>query len=508
MEKDLKMSQENKQKTHYYLWIFIALALGLFLGRMSYMWSDSIPLIYKKTQTYKILDLIRLINERYVDSVNVDSIVNVVLTDVLKELDPHSVYFTRDQYRSVDYEVEGHYQGIGITFTKSFVDTPLIIRVLPQSPADKAGLIPGDMILTINNDSTARYETDDLIKIIASAHRVNMDIMRESADTVFSVGLKKKELELPTVFGGLRQDSVCYIKITSFGKNTYDEFMALVDKCNISHARGVILDLRDNSGGMLATSSQILGEFFPDRTLLFYLKSKQKIEKRYYTSGDGKLRDLPVVVLINSHTASASELIAGAIQDYDRGVIVGSRSFGKGLVQSEYKFSDGSVLRISTSKYYTPSGRCVQRPYDSYYFTDWGEDNYLDVDSSQVFHTRNGRTLYGGGGIFPDVWVEDTLATNTMYGVLMSIKLLRGYGEQIHGISTVDELNRFADSLIADSLSFYHKFSLKYNLLESRFPEDSAFDYFNSYSPVYQMGVKVLTDKRKYQEILSKPEEK
>ncbi len=502
------MFQPNRQKVHFFLIVFSAIALGLFLGRMSYLFSDTIPFIYKKTKTYKILELIRLINERYVDHVNTDSIVNVVLTDVLRELDPHSTYFTKDEYRSVDYEVQGHYQGIGISFNKTYLDTPVIIRVLPNSPAQEAGIIPGDMIMAINGDSTVQYNTDDLINIIAHTRKLRMDIKRVSTDTQFTVELKKKDLVLRTVFGGMTKDSICYVKIISFGKNTYDEFMEITEKCKHGQARGMILDLRDNTGGMLATSTEILEQFFPRNTLLFYLKSKQEIKERYYTKKDGSFLHLPLVVLINEHTASASELIAGAVQDNDRGVIIGSRSFGKGLVQSEYHFPDGSVVRLTTSKYYTPSGRCLQRPYDTYYFTDRDMNDSLSVDSTQIYYTKNGRKIYGGGGVIPDIWVKDTLTSNTLGGVLMSIKVLRSYGQQIHDMQTVSEISNFADTVLGVKTQFYNIFSLKYNLLESRFVQDSAFDFYNSYSPVYHKAIDLMLDKKSYDEILSKPQSK
>ena len=502
------MSQPNSEKKHFYLIVLGALALGLFLGRMSYLWSDSIPMIYRRTSSYKILALIRLINQKYVDKVNTDSIVNVVLTDVLGELDPHSVYFTKSQYRSVNYEVQGHYKGIGISFNKNFLDTPIIIRVMPHSPAMAAGIIPGDMIIKLNGDSTVKYSTDQLTNIIAGASKVKLEIKRYSIDTQFTVSLKKKEIELPTVYGYMLPDSLCFVKITSFGKNTYNEFMSVTKKCQ-GRIKGMILDLRDNGGGMLGASTDILDEFFPKKTLMFYLKDKQKVKERFYANKNGAFENIPLVVLINKHTASASELIAGAIQDNDRGVIVGSRSFGKGLVQSEYHFPDGSVVRLTTAKYYTPSGRCLQRPYSTYYYLLNGDANdSLKIDSAETFHTKDGRVIYGGGGVFPDVWVSDTLETNTLSGLLMALKILRLWGEQIHNVNNIADLESFIDSTLDVKVDFDDFFSLEYNLLESRFPPDSAYRYFNFYSPVYHKALEIIENKQEYKRILSKPADK
>lgn len=503
------MSQPNNQKTHFYLIVFGVLALGLFLGRMSYLWSDSIPMIYRRTGTYKILSLMRLINEKYVDKVNTDSIVNVVLTDVLGELDPHSVYFTKSQYRSVNYEVQGYYKGIGISFNKNFLDTPIIVRVMPHSPAMAAGIIPGDMIIKLNGDSTTKYSTEQLTSLILKTRKVKLEIKRQSTDSLFTVSLRKKKIELPTVYGYMLPDSLCYVKITSFGKNTYKEFMAITKKYCRFRAKGMILDLRNNGGGMLGASTDILEEFFPKKTLLFYLKDKQKIKERFYASKNGAFKNMPLVVLINKHTASASELIAGSVQDNDRGVIIGSRSFGKGLVQSEYRFSDGSVVRLTTAKYYTPSGRCLQRPYSTYFYMLNGEINdSLKVDSAEVFHTKNGRVIYGGGGVIPDIWVNDTLVTNTLSGVLMYIKILRLWGEQIHDINSVAGIESLVDSTLDVHVDFGDLFSLEYNLLQSRFLPDSAYKYYNSYSPVYHKALDVIRDSSEYKRILSKPKGK
>ncbi len=497
------MSQ-NERKKHFYLIVFVVFALGLFLGRMSYMWSDAIPVIYKRTKTYKILQLIDLINKKYVDRVNTDSIVNVVLNDVLSELDPHSIYFTSEEYRSVDYEVEGHYKGIGITYSKYFSETPEILKVLPGSPADRAGIIPGDLFIALNGDSTAKMTTDEIMDRIRKAHRVEMSIKRLSTDTLFSVVLKKQDLNLPTVYGGLLGDSLCYMRITSFGKTTFDEFMKIGSRCSATGIKGMILDLRDNSGGMLSTSKQILEQFFPENTLLFYLKDRQKIKERFYAGKGGRFQDVPVVVLINNSTASASELIAGAIQDNDRGVIIGTRSFGKGLVQSEYRFPDGSVVRLTTSKYYTPSGRCLQRSYNTYYKQNLQQMDSLPLDTTQVFHTKNGRVIYGNGGVVPDIWIKDTLHTNiSLPEIMIYQKILRLYGSQIHSLRSMSQLCYLVDTLTEGTIFSPHNYGIKYSVIDSRFGPDSAFKFFNTFSPVFNKALEVLKDSVLYHNILS-----
>jgi len=506
MEKNWKMLQTRKGK-NFFLIVFLVFALGLILGRFTILFSDSLPYVYRKDKTYKILKLIELINRNYVDSVNIDSIVNIVLSDVLNELDPYSLYFTKEQYQSINFQIKGHYKGIGISYDLNFSDTPVIVKVFSNSPAARNGIIPGDIMLQVNGKNLKDLLEDEIVNIFASSQKINLLLLRQSIDSEFTVSLRKTEIYIPTVYTWLTSDSVCYIKIITFSDQTYKQFITAIEKCKKGNIKGIILDLRDNQGGRIDISADILEEFFPSGHLLFYVKAKDKIKEKVFSKKQGSYVNIPLVILINTHTASASELIAGIVQDYDRGVIIGKRSFGKGMIQSVYHFSDGSVARITTYKYYIPSGRSIQRSYNNdMYFIDFEDDSARIIqDTTKVYFTKNGRKVLEGSGIVPDIKINDTLFINSMIGKMFSIKILARYGTQINKMQTIQEIENFVDTSFNKSYLHPHIFSIKYNLIESHFGQDSAYKYFNKFSPVYHKALEVILDRNKYNRILSNP---
>ncbi len=479
--------------------IFAALAIGLVIGRLSYIYSDQLPEIYRKSRSQKLLKLIDLINKQYVDNVNTDSIVDKVISDVLYELDPHSTYYNSADYSSFKQELTGKYYGIGIKFSMLFEDTPVVVRVFPNSPAQKAHLLVGDMITKIDSLSTGTLSQDSIVLLIKSSspRPIRLGIYRTYNDSSFTVNIPRAQIHIPTVIGYYIDSlDLGYVKILNFGRTTYDEFMRYIDSFPGSRIRGLILDLQDNPGGLLYQALNVLDEFLPKNVLLCYMKSKNSVTKKCYSIREGKLEKLPLVVLVNKNTASASELIAGALQDYDRATVIGTRTFGKGLVQSVFKFSDGSMISLTTSRYYTPSGRCLQKPYRDYVY-DFMQDNRdtTILDTTKKFKTSSGRTVYGGGGVFPDILVQDTIFKTTLLVSLLQIQILKNYGPLLANF-TVQQLENFTDTILSDVYKNYDKV-IDYKLIESVYGDLEAQKFYNRFSQAFAKAVEVLTGKDK-----------
>jgi len=353
--------------TKIYLPIIIAIAVvsGMYLGQ----WLNYPEKAASTSANQKFSRFINYIDQSYVDEVNTDSLVEVSLQSILKQLDPHSTYISSLNYDQVQAEMRGDFVGIGISFF-TINDTIAVINTIPDGPSDLAGILPGDRIVSANNKNLITSTTD-----------------------------------------------LGYIKFNRFSETTYSEFKAKLNQLQPKNPKGIIIDLRNNGGGYMKEATDILDEFLSDETLMVFTKNKDgQVNKRFATSS-GAFEDTNVYVLINEKTASASEVIAGAIQDNDRGLIIGRRSFGKGLVQREMKLGDGSALRLTVARYYTPTGRSIQRPYDAGtddYYDDYqsryvnGEMKFKDsmsVNKNLQYKTPKGKIVYGGGGIIPDVFV-------------------------------------------------------------------------------------------------------
>ncbi len=479
--------------------IFAALAVGLLIGRFSYIYSDQLPEIYRKSRSQKLLKLIDLINKQYVDKVNTDSIVDNVISDILYELDPHSYYYNAKDYGKFMQEISGKYYGIGIRFSMVFEDTPVVVRVFPNSPAQKAHLLVGDMITKIDSIRADTISQDSIVMLLKSSspEPVKLGIHRTFNDSDFTVTVKRAQIKMPSVIGYYIDSlNLGYVKILNFGRTTYDEFMRCVDSFPMDSIKGLILDLQDNRGGLLYQALSVLDEFFPKNVLLCYMKSKNSVTKKCYSLREGKLEKLPLAVLVNNSTASASELIAGALQDYDRATIIGTRTFGKGLVQSVFRFSDGSVISLTTSRYYTPSGRCLQKPYKDYVYDLMEDDRDTSIlDTTQKFKTRSGRIVYGGGGVFPDIVIQDTVFRSPILVSLLYVKILKYYGPLLVKYS-VPQIENFTDTALSQVYRNYDKV-IDYKLIESIYGDLEAQKFYNRYSLVFARAVEVLTGKNK-----------
>ncbi len=380
----------------------------------------------------KVIDLFHLIDDQYVDSVNISDLVEKSLPQILKELDPHSTYISASEVEASMQDLKGSFSGIGVQFTL-YKDTIRIVRVVKGGPSERIGLQAGDRIVAINDKAYVGDSIDNegTMKRLKGPHgsKVKLTVVRAGTKKPLTINVTRGDVPVKTVDAAyMVTPTVGYISVKSFGETTYSEFLAALAKLQVRGFENLIIDLRGNPGGYMETAVQLANEFLPKDALIVYTQGRKSPRKEYTTDGRGSFPEMPLVVLIDETSASASEIFAGAIQDNDRGTVIGRRSFGKGLVQAPIEFRDGSMLRLTTARYYTPSGRCVQKPYVPGHDEDYEADlilraehgEYYSADSirqdGEKFKTKLGRTVYGGGGIMPDIFIaRDTLGFTSYF---------------------------------------------------------------------------------------------
>lgn len=412
-------------KKYIPLLLGMAVALGVFIGSKLNFNDAPDKLFAANSKKDKLNRLIDYIDYEYVDNVNTDSIVDVTVNGILENLDPHSVYIPKSDYQDNADDMRGNFVGIGINFYL-YKDTISVIKTIKNGPAEKAGIKAGDRILFANNKKLFGKEIsqDSIPKYLKGKINttVNLKILRKKTNEILDFNVTRKEVPLVSVDASyLLSEDLGYIKINRFSETTYSEFKKALEQLIKKGAKKLVLDLRNNPGGYISTAQKVIDEFLEDNKLIIFTKNKKgEVEKTYATS-KGDFENGKLYVLINENSASASEIVAGAIQDNDKGVIVGRRSFGKGLVQREMDLGDGSSVRLTIARYYTPTGRSIQRPYkngnDDYYhdyLERYAHGEMVSADSIKVidslrFVTPKGKVVYGGGGIIPDVFVpKDT----------------------------------------------------------------------------------------------------
>ena len=397
------------------------MAFGIYVGGKLDFSDDSDRLFTSNSKKDKLNRLIDFIDYEYVDDINTDSIVDVTVNGILDNLDPHSTYIPKKDLQRVTESMKGDFVGIGISFY-TYKDTVTVIKAIDGGPSKKAGIKAGDRIIIANGDSIygKEWDDDEVISKLKGAKnsKVSLKVYRKGESSLLNFTIKRKEVPIKSVDASyMINDNLGYIKINRFAETTYDEFKDALNNLQADGATKLVLDLRDNPGGFLTMAEQIADEFLEDDKLILFTKNKRgKIEKSFATD-DGDFENGELYVLINENSASASEIIAGALQDNDKGTIIGRRSYGKGLVQREMSLGDGSAVRLTVSRYYTPTGRSIQRPYKKGrkdYFDDYYErivkgeltdEAKIQVADSLKFETPNGKIVYGGGGIIPDVFV-------------------------------------------------------------------------------------------------------
>ena len=381
--------------------------------------SDAARDQFQKMKT--LTQIIRLVSENYVDEVDMNEILEGAIIGMLDKLDPHSSYISSEQFELINEQFDGAFEGIGIEFNilEGYIT---VISPIPGTPSDRAGLQTGDKIVRINDESAYKITQKDVLEKLRGPKGTPVDvtISRPGMDENFVVTLVRDKIPIVSVMASFMvDDETGYIKVSRFSRTTAKEIDESLSKLESMGMQQLLLDLRNNGGGMMDQAISIVDMFVSSRDTILFTKGKIPGSSEVYRARkSNRDKDYPVVVLINRGSASASEIVSGAFQDLDRGIIVGETSFGKGLVQRQYPLRDGSAARITIAKYYTPSGRLIQRPYEDIgeYYTDLGRDSREATDSTlakkPVFTTKKGRSVYGGGGITPDVYIELNLDFN------------------------------------------------------------------------------------------------
>lgn len=418
----------------------VFLIVGLWLGRsFDFAHTDTSA----RTKLNEVFDIIEA---RYVDPVDFDSLVELAIPEMLSNLDPHSVYIPASERTAFNRELEGSFYGVGIQF-QMMNDTLYVLEVIAGAGADEAGLLPGDRIIEVDGKNIAGVEasTEYLYSLLRGDKdtKVNVKLLRHSSPTPLTYEITRGEVPVSPIDASyMLSDTIGYIRLGKFSENTYPEFLATLGQLRYDGAKAFVVDLRSNGGGYMNPAVLIANEFLPAGRKIVETKGRNSSDNNILISdGLGSFVEEPLVVLIDEFTASSSEIFAGAMQDNDRALIVGRRSFGKGLVQAQFELPDSAQFRLTVQRYYTPSGRCIQKTYtpghNSEYETeilsryDRGEifsQDSVRVDSTLIFYTMAGRPVYGGGGIIPDAFVpSDTSGVTSYYLKVANAGLIRKY---------------------------------------------------------------------------------
>ncbi len=385
-----------------------------------------------------------LIDRYYVDPVSTDSLVEALMPDLMWYLDPHSVYIPASELAEVNMPLEGEFDGIGITFNMA-TDTIVVLNVIPQGPSQKAGIQNGDRIIRIDDSLVAgrKLPMDEVMRMLRGPRgtQVTVSVLRKGADELLPMTIVRDKIPVKSVDAAyMLTPEVGFLRITTFSQHTHEEMVRALAALRGEGMRKLIVDLRGNTGGYLGQPIRMANEFLPADRLIVYTEDRNGDRMEEYSDGKGAYRDVELAVLIDEHSASSSEIFTGALQDNDRATIIGRRSYGKGLVQQQIPFSDGSAIRLTTARYYTPTGRSIQKPYTAA-DSDYEQDIYnrylhnelfsadsIRFDDSLKFVTPGGKIVYGGGGIMPDLFVPlDTTEMTDYYMKVAGRNILYRY---------------------------------------------------------------------------------
>jgi len=451
----------------------LVIAVSVIAGVLIGIWMPgrtSHPPLSVKPRTDKISRVLNFVEANYVDSVDRQKLVETAIPVMLHELDPHSVYIPAKDLTASNEQLQGNFEGIGISFNM-LTDTVLVISTIPGGPAEKTGLMAGDKIIYVGDSLIAGQEMadEDVISMLKGPRgtEVEIKVLRKGVDDLIPFTITRDEIPIYSVdVAYMINDTTGYIKINRFSLTTYDEFLAGTGKLKAQGMDKLIIDLRGNVGGVMEPAIRITDEFLPENTLIVYTEGRARSREEYRATANGSLLEDELVILIDEWSASASEIVAGAIQDNDRGTIIGRRSFGKGLVQEPIMFNDRSAMRLTVARYYTPSGRSIQKPYENGYEDYLSELNErfmrgehqnidsIELDKIQKFETTGGRTVYGGGGIMPDVFIPaDTTGLSMYFAKVRNSGLIYRYAlrftesnrKELSSMSSAEEISDFLE---------------------------------------------------------------
>lgn len=434
----------NKNRLMPFL-LAICLVAGILIGTFYTNHFSGNKLGIINTSSNKLNALLHIIDEQYVDTVSMFNLVEEAMPQILAELDPHSSYIPAKDLEAVNSDLKGSFSGIGVQFTIQD-DTIHINSVIQGGPSEKVGLLAGDRIVEVDDSSFVG-------KIVTNSEamrrlkgekgsKVKLGIYRPGEKEILHFTVVRGDIPVKSIDAAyMINEKFGYVKVNKFGETTYPELLVALAQLSQANCKGMIIDLRGNTGGYMAAAIQMVNEFLLNNKLIVYTEGRKSPRENYTSNGTGSSQTMPLIVLMDEGSASASEIFAGAIQDNDRGTIIGRRSFGKGLVQQPIEFSDGSAIRLTIARYYTPSGRCIQKPYekgnDAEYemdiITRYEHGEFFSADSikqniKEIYHTSLGRTVYGGGGIMPDIFVpQDTTGMTSYYRMAATRGLIVRY---------------------------------------------------------------------------------
>ena len=415
----------------------------------------------------KLMQTILTVRNNYVDPIDLDTLYEKAIPKLLSELDPHSEYIPAKMFESVNESLEGEFDGIGIVFN-AMTDTITVLSVIPQGPSDKAGVRAGDRVLRIDDRDVAGQgiAQDSMVRLMRGPRgsKVKLSVKRSSIDELVDINITRAAIEVHSVTAAFMLDKsagIGYLRLAQFSRTSYSEICSALERLEKEGMRSIIVDLRGNGGGFLDQVVNIVNEFLDRGKLIVYTEDRHGRRVNEYSDGTGRYTDVKVAVLVDELSASSSEILAGAMQDNDRGVVIGRRTFGKGLVQAQLPYSDGSAMRLTVARYYTPSGRSIQRPYtngdEMAYRMDlvnrinhhelFSEDS-IRLDKSKAYRTVAGRTVYGGGGVMPDIFIPvDTTKISDFYNKVWDANILYRYTLDFadHHRAQLDKVTSLAD---------------------------------------------------------------
>ena len=415
-------------------------------NQMAQLTSDIQNLERYLTLSDKMVQTVSAIRSYYVDQINLDTIYDRAIPMLLSELDPHSEYIPAKDFKAVNESLEGEVDGIGIVFNAS-TDTIMVLSVIPQGPSDKAGVRAGDRIMCIDGRDVAgeKIPQDSMVRLMRGKRgtHVKLSLQRHGLDKLVEVDVERGAIELHSIetsFMLCEEPNIGFVRLSQFSRTSHAEMRKAIDKLLAEGMQSLIIDLRGNGGGFLDQVILIVNDLLPSGKLIVYTEDRDARQQKQY-SKNGKYPELDVVVLVDEFSASSSEILAGAIQDNDRGLVIGRRTFGKGLVQTQIPFADGSAMRLTVARYYTPTGRSIQKPYTNgdeeaykmdiinrYNRNEFFTQDSIHFDSSLKYTTPGGRTVYGGGGIMPNIFIPlDTLGVTAYYTKVWNMNVLYRY---------------------------------------------------------------------------------
>ncbi|MFA6702041.1 MAG: S41 family peptidase [Dysgonamonadaceae bacterium] len=466
------MDSEKKTRTWLPLWVGVGIAIGIFIGNKYSMFTQT----GAEGGKNKLSAVLNYINSSYVDKVDMNELVEDALLKIVQGLDPHSAYISAKDMKRVNEELEGQFSGIGVSFYV-LRDTIVVTSIVPGGPSEAVGIVPGDRIVKVGDSIVAgtSITNDKVLKILRGekGSEVTLAIKRSNHKDLKNIIVTRGNIPVKSIpVSYMLTDKIGYIKVETFASTTFNEFISAISKLKNLGSDSFVIDLRGNVGGKLDIVIAMVNEFLDKGQLIVYAEGRDFPRVDNYADGSGTCKKDQVVVLIDEMSASASEIFSGAIQDHDRGLVMGRKSFGKGLVQSQQDFPDGSAVRLTIARYYTPSGRSIQRKFEKGHYDEYEmtainryiQGDYANVDTTmnlQPAETDGGRTVYGGDGIMPDIFIpRDTLGINSYYNTLVNTGLLLDYA-MVYSDMYRDKLDKF------DSWMELYKHLLRQPLLDN-----------------------------------------